>query len=139
MGKRRSTWQRLKPRGWQLGQLTAGDVYCKELCGLAATDIYEVFSGLVAHASSPSTGEAKLGGWQVQGRPGLHGETVGMETETFLRTWYVEVRVCLSLAFQMHTAGWTWVPAGKKIWTVPSYFKSGLKLASKAITQTSES
>lgn len=45
----------------------------KQHCGLAAADNYEDFSGLASLASKPCTGEAKLGGWQVQGQPGLHG------------------------------------------------------------------
>lgn len=71
MGKRSSTWQRLKALGWQLGQLTAVAVHYKEHCGLAATQVYEEYSGLMPLDSKPCPGEAKLGGWQVQGQPGL--------------------------------------------------------------------
>lgn len=46
MGKRSATRQRLEALGWQVGQLTALAVHYKEHCALAATEVYEDFSGL---------------------------------------------------------------------------------------------
>jgi hypothetical protein len=58
--------------------------------------------GMMAHACSPSTQEAKMRGSKVQGQPGVHIETLPQKTntETNLKTHSHTLRPCL----QFHTS-----------------------------------